>query len=185
MNEFRYYMNLIEGRIPQAEYKDKADRVIAKLESYESQSYTKLAQKVERITQLSDELKRLKAEVKQETRERISGIFDAEDAAQTRVVETISFMFTLSKDPEPTVSPKYKDILLELEKQLTPELIAVLEKLKETMVTVTKKEPSLRIKTLENDEMSLDNQIFQAIEDWGKKYDQKLDALKHEAVSLK
>lgn len=181
MNDMRRLLAIMEERVPDAEYKQKTDRVIANLKGYESQSYTKLAQKVEKISKLSDELKKLKSEVKQETRERIAGVFDAEDAVNTRVVETISFMFTLSKDPEPTETPKYKAILEELEQHLTPELITVLEQLKETMVTVTKKEPSLRIKSLESEEMPIDQRILELATRWGQKYDKKLDKLEQAA----
>lgn len=183
MNELRYYIDLLEGRIPDVQYEEKADKVVAKLKSYDSQTYTKLAQKVERITQLTAEIQDLKKQVKQETKERVAGIFEAEDVAKTRVIETVSFMFTLSKDPAPTVTPKYKDILLELEKELTPELIAVLENLKKTMVTVSEKEPSLRIKAIEGLDAPIDQKILSAISAWGKKYDQKLDELKAEAQS--
>lgn len=83
--QIRKYITLLESRNPDLEYEDEKDKVIARLYSYESQSYTKLAQKLERISQLEDEIKALKNEVKIETKERIQDLFEAEDAAKTRV----------------------------------------------------------------------------------------------------
>lgn len=90
-DNIRKILNLFEGRNPDLEYQDAETQVIAKLRSYNSQSYTKLAQKVNRIKQLKDEVKALEEEVKQETRENITDLFDAEDAVKTRIVETMSF----------------------------------------------------------------------------------------------
>lgn len=182
MKTIRQLINLMESRNPELEYEELADRVIAKLYSYNSQSYTKLAQKIERIDQLEAEIKALKAEVKQGTRESIAELFDAEDAAKTRVVETLSFIFTLSKDPEPTKAPKYKDILDVLSKQLTPELIIVLEGLKDTMVTKTQKEPSLRLKPQQIDE-GVFSKLKQTVMSWASRYDSKLAKLKQMASS--
>lgn len=179
MKTFRQLINLCEARNPDLEYEDLEDRVIAKLYSYNSQSYTKLAQKVERIEQLEAEVKQLKEEVKQSTRENIADLFAAEDAVKTRVVETLSFILTLSKDPAPTVSPKYKDILEALSTQLTPELIIVLENLKKQMVTVTQKAPALRIKPQVDEGLgSIFAKFKEKVFGWANRYDQKLENLK-------
>jgi hypothetical protein len=130
--KFRNLINLFEARSPDFDYQDTEKEVIVTLKSFNSQVYTKLAQKVERISVLEEEIKQLKEEVKQETRDNITDLFEAEDAARTRVVDTVSFILTLSKDPEATKSPKYKDILEALTTHLTPELIVVLEGLKKT-----------------------------------------------------
>jgi uncharacterized protein (UPF0335 family) len=174
--------SIVEARInhPDVEYEVDSTTVTAKLRSYKSQSYTKLASKVERISQLESELKTLKEEVKQETRENVSELFDAEDAAHTRVVQTMSFILTLSKDPKPTVSPKYKEILDALSEKLTPELIVVLEELKKQMVTVTQKSPSLKIKQINESFFSdLLTRTKKAVLRWGRNYDAKLQHLKN------
>lgn len=180
-SSFRDLINLVEARIETADYVEKAKEVAATLVSYDSMVYTKLGQKVQRIAALEEEISALKEEVKQESREKVADLFDAEDAAKTRVVETIQFIFTLSKDPAPTVTPKYKDILGELEKHLTPELIQVLEALKTQMVTVTQKSPSLKVKQKEITEGIVSGffaKFKNMIMNWGAKYDQKLDRLK-------
>jgi chromatin segregation and condensation protein Rec8/ScpA/Scc1 (kleisin family) len=182
--KLRQLMNLCEGRNPDLEYQDAEDKVIARLQSYKSQSYTKLAQKVNRIKELKDEVKALEEEVKQETRENINDLFDAEDAVKTRIVETMSFILTLSKNPKATETPKYKDILNELTNHLTPELINVLEGLKKQMVTVTQKEPSLKIEPLKEGFLgSYFARLKNAVMSWGQRYDQKLDNLKRLAYS--
>lgn len=175
-------MSLFEARDPDIEYQETEKQVIAILRSTNSQVFTKLAQKVERISQLEAELKILKEEVKQSTRDDVSGLFNAEDGAKTRIVQTLSFILQLSKDPEATKTPKYKDILTVLETKLTPELIQVLEELKKTMVTVTQKEAGLKIKPLdEGQEAVLFNRLNELVQDWGQQYDQKLHALMQQA----
>jgi len=183
-NNFRTLINLFETRLTGVEYQETEKQVIAVLKSYNSQVYTKLAQKVERIAVLEAEIKQLKDEVKQSTREDIADLFDAEDAAKTRIVETLSFILQISKDPEPTVAPKYKDILEELSTKLTPELITVLEHLKQTMVTVTQKAPGLKIKPLDESRVGeLYAELKNVIVNWGKQYDQELAALQQQVQS--
>jgi chromatin segregation and condensation protein Rec8/ScpA/Scc1 (kleisin family) len=181
-NNLRQLINIIEGRNPDIQYQDKEGEVIAMLQSYDSQSYTKLAQKVKRIEQLKEEIKALEDEVKQSTRDDITDLFDAEDAVKTRVVQTMSFILTLSKDPVATKTPKYKDILAALSNHLTPELIKVLEGLKEQMVTVTQKSPSLKIRPLDEGFVnSLFARLKMAIMNWASRYDQKLAQLQQMA----
>ena len=181
----RKLINLFEARNPELDYQDiDAGKVVARLKSYKSQSYTKLAQKIGRIEALEAKIKQLKAEVKSETKENIHDLFDAEDAVRTRVVETLSFIFTLTKDPKPTETPKYKDILNELEQHLTPELISVLEKLKSQMITVTQKSPALKVEPIKEGIGSIFSKIKNAIFGWAKNYDQKLDSLKAKAGVL-
>lgn len=164
------------------QYHDDDSKVVATLKSYDSQSFTKLAQKVQRIEQLESEMKQLKEEVKQSTREDVSDLFDAEDTVKTRVIETLQFIFTLSKDPKATESPKYKDILEELTNHLTPELITVLEGLKQKMVTVTQKAPSLKITPVKESVFGgAFSRLKGLVNRWAGKYDQQLDSLKRQA----
>lgn len=183
-SDFRKLINLMEARNPELDYVDEPTKTTVNLKSYKSQVYTKLSQKVNRIAELESEIKQLKEEVKQSTREDIADLFDAEDAVRTRVVDTISFIMTLSKDPAATNTPKYKDILEALTNHLTPELITVLEGLKKEMVTVTQKAPSLKIQPKTVDEgktSSFFARIKNWVLNWGKKYDKTLNALKAQA----
>jgi Zn-dependent oligopeptidase len=179
--QFRKIINLVEGRDPNIEYEPRGTEVVAHLKSYNSQIYTKLATKIEKIEQLESEIKQLKEEVKQETRENIAELFDATDAVHTRVVETISVIFTLSKDPKATESPKYKDILEELSTHLTPELLTMLNGLKERMVTVTQKAPSLKIRRVDESYLSnLFHEIKLAVLNWAQRYDARLNHIKQQ-----
>ncbi len=167
----------------------QTEYIIAHLKSHDSAKYTKLAKNLQDIENLTKEIEKLKAEVKNDTKDLIADLFDAEDEVRTRIVKTVSFTFTLSKTPKATVSPKYKDILSVIEKDLTPELKTKLTELKNTMVTVTQKSPSLRleknvsegisdkIKGAWESVKSFLSRFKESILSWGKKYDQKLDNL--------
>ena len=187
-NDMRKLLNLMESRINDGsvQYTDAAGEVTASLVSHDSAIFTKLAQKMQKVEAMEAEVKQLKAEIKSGVKSDIMALFDASDAVSTRVIDTRSFILTLSKDPKATESPKYKDILEVLSKQLTPELLAVLEQLKKEMITTTQKDPSLRIKSKD---LSLDEGVMDKVRGaydafkthvlrWGQKYDQKLDKLK-------
>lgn len=195
MDNMRNLINLVEGRIegnPEVSYTDtesaSATKVVAQLNSYKSGVYTKLAMKLTRLEEIKQEAKELTAEIKQHSRENVADLFDAEDAASTRVVDTLQFIFTMTKDPKATESPQYKKILETLEKQFTPELTEVYTRLKSEMVTVTQKAPALKVAKKEESiqEMlnlregiaSMFTKIKNAVMRWGQKYDAKLDALK-------
>jgi hypothetical protein len=204
-NDIRKFMNLMEdtapalprgddGRAasPDIQYVSTPDKVVATLKSYDSQSYTKLAQKIERISELEKEAKALKEEVKQLGREKVADLFSADDVVRTRIVETCSFIFTLTKNPKATETYSYAKILGELESSLTPELIKVMESLKEKYKSVTNKEPALSIKPVATEE-SLNEGFWDelkakfakfaaAVSNWAGKYDSKLDSLKAQAA---
>lgn len=177
--DFRKLINLFDSRRTDIEYQDTASEVAAKLRSHPSGVFTKLAMKVLRIEELETEISQLKEEVKAGARENVAELFNAEDAVKTRVIETLQFILTLSKDPKPTVTPQYKNILEELTKHLTPELILVLEEIKKKMVTVTQKAPSLKVKPIDQDlSEGVMSKFTHIIMNWAQKYDAKLDNLK-------
>lgn len=164
------------------EYEVMAGKVIARLRSYESAAFTRLAKKIEHLKQLEEETKALKEEVKSLTREHIAALFKAEHAVDTRIVETMSVVFTMSKDPKPTETYQYSKILDELTVHLTPELIAIKEDIKQKYKTIVQKEPSLSIKRKEDLEESTVSHYYRKflnfINVWGKRYDQQLDQIK-------
>lgn len=175
------------GRLtdPSVDYEDLGDRVVAQLKSYESATYTRLANRVEEISRLEAEIKAAKAEVKSMTRQHVADLFAAEDAVKTRVVDTVSFIMTLSKDPKPTETVQYAKVVEALTEHLTPELIKVLEQLKKQFKTVTQKEPSLRITRKEDLAEAIISKLGEYLRrflawvtSWGQRYDAKLDALR-------
>ncbi len=195
-SDFRKLINIInESRNldnPDIEYKDETDKVIANLKSYNSQTYTKLAQKIQRMALLKEEIKVLEDEVKDIARSNIADLFDAEDAVKTRIVDTVSFIFKLTKDPALTISPKYKEILSELEKHLTPQLIAILEALKKQLTTETQKSPALSLKPkdapalpkLDEAVGGIFSRFKEMVFDWAKSYDRRLNHLKALAAHI-
>lgn len=169
---------------PDVSYVSEPTKVTAFVSNDLSRKYTQLYNNLKRITDLSEELKALQEQVKQDRREQVMDLFDVEDAVFTRVIETKSVVLTLSKDPKATEAPKYKVILEELEKHLTPELITVLEVLKKEHVTVTQKEPSLRAEPKSTiDENISDNSVLSKISNWLPKFDRKLDAI-HDQLGM-
>lgn len=157
--------------------RSKAGKAIANLEGKQSERYTKLAQKLQKITDLDAEVKGLKAEVKAETKELIEDLFTAEDEIYTRVVETISASFTLSKKPDPTITIQYAKVVQDLEEHLTPELIKVLTQLKDKYSSVVNKQAALRFKIKteyvdEGAQLLEELRIFRAvISNWARQFD--------------
>lgn len=213
-NNLRRFMNLMERSAADyvgpktsdtveysaEETKGEISKVVANLKSYDSGRYTKLGRNLLKVEALEKEIKVLKEETKQEARELVADLFHAEDAVATRVVETVSFTFHMSKDPKAAETYKYAKILEELQEQLTPELIEVLEALKEKHKTTNAAKPaSLKatdkaapvaaesiVEGWVGDALEKGKAIFAKllnwIENWGAKYDARLDALKREAA---
>lgn len=167
----------------------KTDKIVAHLKSYDSAKYTNLAKKFLQIEEMEKEIKKLKEEIKDETRFLVADLFEAEDIVRTRVVKTVSYTYTLSKNPEATTTYKYAKVLEELEKELTPELITKLNTIKESFKTVTQKAPSLKVEPNVNEGIADKikgawgriKEVFATIKDkfsaWGKSYDRRLEEL--------
>jgi hypothetical protein len=209
-NEMRGLLKLME-KAPQPEYSGPREdpqisysaetkggeitKVVANLRSYESGRYTKLGRNLKRIERLESRIKSLKEQTKQESRELVADLFHAEDAARTRVVETVSFIFHMTKDPSPVSSVKYAKVLEELEKKLTPELLEVMQTLvtKHTGAPV-QKAPSLKAtdKADQTEESIMEAGLGEKlkglfakvrswVDSWGANYDMRLNALKAQA----
>ena len=176
--------------------KGQITKITATLKSYDSGRYTKLGRNLLLIEQYTNEIKTLQAETKQEARELVADLFHAEDAACTRVVDTVGFMFHMSKDPAATGSVSYAKVLTELEQHLTPELLKILGELKEKHTSApVQKAASLKAtdKAAPKEESIQEGvgdmvakltgyfkKFYQEIKAWGVSYDSKLDALKAE-----
>jgi hypothetical protein len=173
--------------------KGAIDKIIVKLKSFKSGEYTKLGRNLVKIDKYEKEIKKLKEEIKDYSKTHIADLFHAEDAAHTRVVETVGFIFKLTKDPEPSETFKYAQILKELEKKLTPELVVVLEELKKQFRSETQRSPGLSYtdkrmdfgdddKIIEDIEDKLEStqsisDFAETIENWSEKYSRKLESL--------
>lgn len=175
------------------ETKGMVTKVTAFLKSYQSGRYTKLGRTLKRIEWLESKIKALKEQTKQETRELVADLFHAEDAACTRVVDTVSFVFQMSKDPKATETVKYAKVIEELQEKLTPDLQNVLEELiaKHTSAPVQKAASLKATDKAAQTEESINEGVgdklkgFFAklkswIDGWAARYDSQLDALKRE-----
>ena len=173
----------------------KITKITAFLTSQLSGKYTKLGRNLLKIKKAKEDLKMLEDETKDMTKELVGDLFHAEDEVYSRFVDTVSFIFEMSKKPKATETFKYAKIFEELEKDMTPELLARYHDLKEKYKTVTQKSPSLTAidknapvateESIVNEGMAdklkaFFSKFYQAIKGWGVSYDSKLDALKAE-----
>lgn len=181
--------------------KGEITKVVAQLKSVDSGRYTKLGRNLQRIERISARVNQLRAEVKDDTRELIADLFHADDACHTRVVETVGFVFQMTKDPKASTTYKYQKILEDLAEHLTPELLTKLKEIKSQYETTTQKAASLKAtdKRMSFESEKLDEVDFKGawdrlasfcrkflrgILDWGNEYDAKLDALKAQAAMV-
>ena len=206
-NEMRGFLNLFEAAAPDyvgkiqhpevsykaEETKGKINKVIVFLKGYQSQRFTKLGRTLKRIEWLEAKAKKLKEETKAEVKELAADWFHAEDAVSTRVIDTVGFLFEMSKDPKATETVKYAKVIEELQEHLAPELQDVLETLIAKHTSTVQKSPSLKTtdKAAQTEE-SINEGVGEKLKgfyaklknwvsSWGAKYDSKLDALKREA----
>lgn len=187
INKFLTIVDLAEDRSSGVDYTDDASKVTAVSTDDNSDIISNLNQQASKIKMLESEIDRLKTDLEQSkaaARDDISMLFNAADEIKTREVQTLSFILTLSKIPQPTVTPKYKEILEELTTKLTPELIEVLENLKKTMVTVKQHAPSLKIGSKEIQENIGDpfEGFAKTVNQWSLSYGKDLENLIKEVV---
>ena len=169
------------------EIDEKLNQAIVDLKGRQSERYTKLANRLERLRRIEKRTKEIKQEVKDLSKELIVDLFGAENAIYTRVVNTISAIFTLSKDPKPTETVQWKKVFEAFSEDLTPELTEKLEKLKKQYTSTAQKSPALRHKIKEfrdtgmetaMDEIIQDNSRFRAeIDAWAIDYDMRLNSV--------
>jgi hypothetical protein len=212
--DIRAYIKLLEADYdrpytgsPNVDYtevgneKGEVTKVVANLTAFMSGKYTRLAKNIQRMQEIAQETLALEAEIKQDGREAIADLFAAEDAAYTRVVETVSFTLQITKDPKAATTVQYQKVLNELESHLTPELLQVLEAIKAKFSKVNPpKPPALTHAPREESISSVSEaplsapltaffqKFFRRIQLWGQNYDAKLGKLKaslgvHEARS--
>lgn len=172
------------------QYTIDGDKVIARLKNVDSARYTRLGRNLKRMEWLAARMESLKEQTKQDTRELIADLFLAEDANKTRVVETMGFIFKLTKDPKAAQTVKYAKVLDELQDKLTPELVKVLEALVAKHTTLQKPKPAALTAVDKRDmaEESINEgwgdkiraflkTMLEKLEAWGRSYDRRLAAL--------
>jgi len=177
INDIKNFMNIVEAAgVPGVkQYERDETKITAQIDSKLGPKFDRLVDDLQTVDNLKAQLKQMQDTTKTQTRQDVAFLFDVEDAVFTRVIETKNVILEISKDPKPTESPQYKKILEALEKHLTPDLIEVLEKLKEEHKTITQKDPAVRYRFKEDEESEIDMNSFT---DWIESYDKKLDLIK-------
>jgi hypothetical protein len=166
---------------PDAEYADSGDnKASAKISGDLGSAMDALTASWKEVEAKKTELVRLEEELKNKVRESVADLFDASEIVKTRVALTGRFILELSKVPEPTVMPKYKEIVMELKKHLTPELKEVLDGLIKSMITVVEKRPSIKATPI--DENAKESSFLKGFEVWADSYDQDLKHLINQAT---
>jgi hypothetical protein len=177
INDIKNFMNIVEAAgVPGVkQYERDETKITAQIDSKLGPKFDRLVDDLQTVDNLKAQLKQMQDTTKTQTRQDVAFLFDVEDAVFTRVIETKNVILEISKDPKPTESPQYKKILEALEKHLTPDLIEVLEKLKEEHKTITQKDPAVKYRFKEDvsDELDLD-----PVKQWLDTYDRKLDLVK-------
>ena len=192
------YRELVEDEVPHsgrlqspnATYTIDGNKVIARLKDVDSARYTRLGRNLKRMEWLAKRMDHLKEQTKQESRELVADLFHAEDANKTRLVETMGFIFQLTKDPERATTIKYAKVLEELQSSLTPELLKVMEALVAKHSTLQKAKPAglsaidkrgVQEESIKDWGSNIKNflgNLLSTLTAWGKTYDEKLDSLK-------
>ena len=209
-NKMRDYMKLMESDYvgkqvdnPNVSYEVKKEKnaitkVTAQLSSYDSGKYTRLAQNFARMEQIALETVELQTSMKADMRAAFEPLFNAEETAYSRVIETVSFVMSLTKNPAPATTVRYSEVLKELEEHLTPELLTVLESIKAKYSKANESKPSsfsykpkaggvgdqsesVQESAMVDKMKSFFSKYLEKITQWGSSYDSKLIKLKKNA----
>ena len=153
----------IAGPTKKATAAGEFSKITATLSGPESAKFTRLAKKYKILDMIAKRAAERRDKLNEETREKVQGLFDVEDAVLTRYVETVSLSITLAKATEAsTAETRTVDIdglLAELYETVDEKLIPVIKELEEKYTKIgtktTKASPgALRVKIKED--LSLD-----------------------------
>jgi len=176
-DDIKNFMNIVEAAgVPGVKQYDRDEtKITAQIDSKLGPKFDQLVKDLQTVDSLKAQVKEMQDNTKTQTRQDIAFLFDIEDAVFTRVIETKNVILEISKDPKPTETPQYKKILEALEKHLTPDLIEVLQQLKQEHKTVVQKDPAVKYRIKEEETNDLDLSSFT---NWIESYDKKLDLVK-------
>lgn len=180
----------------EVEAKKVVTKVIVELAGTESAALTKIAKSFLKIDQAIKKMNIKHKQLSSELKDQVESLYAAEDAVLTRVVETASFILTLSKQmkKEPSVKYDYEKIAEELKKLVDPSLTDKVELIysafKEDIPGGPGKEPTIRVDAKVTESLStmyhgaiakfkkLVASVNKAVASWALSYDKKLDQLK-------
>ena len=118
-------------------------KVTATVSGKSSAALTRLAKKFNEINQLNKRIKILRDDANQEAKDQIAEVFDAEDAAYTRYIDTVSLGISMSKDIEQTdvdvIDVDQASFINELFDVVDAELLPVISDLLKKHTKITRK----------------------------------------------
>ena len=186
---FKDFLFLTEERRKDLKYTEKQakgviERVTTALSGTESATLTKAAKRYVRLENSLKAMKEKRDELNEHLKNSVEGVFDAEDAILTRVVETAQFTLTLAKEikKDPTKSTDYEAVLKAVMALVDENLQAQINKLIEAYTQeIPAKTPPKKLTVSEGivDKLrAWGNALASRFQSWGKSYDKKLNALK-------
>ena len=195
-----------EARNPKLKYtdkvvKDKLERVTVALESTDSAAMSRLAKRYVRLDASLKAMQEKRNEMNAHLKETVEGMFDAEDAVVTRVVETVSFSLVMAKEVAKDIPASskvdYEKLAGELAKLIPAELQDKVQELTKmyTKIIPASTKPGVKSisvtpleegvgSTLKSLIKSLVNGVKQCTR-WAIGYDKKLGALEARFKEIK
>lgn len=190
---FKEHLFLYEERRQDLKYTEKQvkgvlDRVSIELAGSEAANMTKLAKRYARLEASIKAMKEKHEELNTRLKGDVAGLFEAEEAVLTRVVETAQFTLTMAKEIKKadTSEVDYTSIIAALSVLIPDELQAKIEQIttKYTKV-VPAKDPIKRLsvskEVVKEGLMDWVKGFVASIMSWASRYDAKLDRLKEKA----
>lgn len=170
------------------------DRVIVELKGNDSANFTKLATEYAKINAAIEKLDVKKKALNKDLRGQVEAIFDAEDAVLTRVVDTVSFTITLSKEAKKESKPvvDFEKIAHALAELIPNELQAKVDEIAKLYTSIQEtnpKAPGVSVKPKVTEGQELSEGLLSAIaakikkftdrfKKWKADFDAELDGLK-------
>lgn len=143
MNLVTIAADLLEAQDPSVSYtykktKGEITKVIASIEGNQSGVMTRLLKPYKELKDKVEALARAQDEMNDQVRQAAEALFDAGDAAYTRVVETVSMTVTLSKKTGPTTktTTDYEAVVRALA-EMVPELSSQIQELIDANTKIT------------------------------------------------
>lgn len=163
--EYKALLEVYEGEYSRDDRKRKS--VLKLLNDSDKAQYRELAAEMERLSELESEVKAIKANLKDSAKRLIADLFSEEENLYTRVIEVDELLFTLSANPKPTETYGWKEVV-ETVAAHYPDLVDMIEEIKEETKKTTQRAPSLKINRQKNEfldysEFDIDDQTMSEI----------------------
>lgn len=132
-----------KGRTKAATARGEYDSVVATLTGAKSAVFTRMAKQFKILDMVAKRAKERRDRLNEDARNAVKELFDAEDAALTRYVDTVSLAITLAKDTKEETTEERKfdaeGFMEELYRTVGEDLIPVLKALEERYTIIEQK----------------------------------------------